>query len=68
MSIGEHGRPYLLRPEAIESFFYLYKITRKPIYRAYAFDIFKNILKHSERVAEEDGNPMCGFSVVDDVT
>jgi mannosyl-oligosaccharide alpha-1,2-mannosidase len=31
-------KSFLLRPEAIESWFYLWRITRKPIYREWAWE------------------------------
>ena len=65
MSVSSKGRDYLLRPEAIESFYYLYQLTNDDIYKAYGYEIYKNILIHSRSNEEEN---FCGFSVVDDVT
>lgn len=72
MSVGATGRPYLLRPEAIESFYHLYVSTGDEVYRAYAYHIFSNILRHHEETdtvpSGEGDEKICGFSVVNDVT
>ena len=71
MSVGTSGRPYLLRPEAIESFYYLFVNTGDEVYRAYAYHIFLNILRHHEetdKVSSDKDEKICGFSVVHDVT
>merc|ERR1711916_263203 len=39
-------RDYVLRPEAIESWFYLYRHTKDPKYRAWAWEAFLNLKKH----------------------
>jgi mannosyl-oligosaccharide alpha-1,2-mannosidase len=39
---------YLLRPEAIESVFYLYRITGDPAYQDMAWDMFEGVAKASE--------------------
>ncbi|KAI8939502.1 hypothetical protein NX059_003273 [Plenodomus lindquistii] len=54
------GRNYILRPEAIESVFYLYRITGSPHYREAGWRMFQAINTHT---ATEYGN-----SAVDDVT
>ncbi|KAI9670186.1 MAG: hypothetical protein M1831_006398 [Alyxoria varia] len=42
------GRGYILRPEAIESVFYLYRITGKDYYRQKGWDMFQAITKATE--------------------
>jgi mannosyl-oligosaccharide alpha-1,2-mannosidase len=37
---------YRLRPETIESLFYLWRVTKDPIYRDMGYEIFQNIEKH----------------------
>lgn len=32
-------RRYLLRPETVESYFYLWRFTHNPVYRDYAWDV-----------------------------
>ncbi|PAV88184.1 hypothetical protein WR25_19755 [Diploscapter pachys] len=41
---GEHG--YILRPEVIEGFFYLWRLTGKPEYREWVWDAITAIEKH----------------------
>ena len=38
----------LLRPEAIESFFYLFRVTKKRKYREWGWKIYKAIEKHAK--------------------
>ncbi|KRY52702.1 Endoplasmic reticulum mannosyl-oligosaccharide 1,2-alpha-mannosidase [Trichinella nativa] len=40
----------LLRPEAIESWFYLYRITKDPIYQDWGWQVFQAIEKHAKQV------------------
>jgi len=51
---------YLLRPEALESVFYLYRITGSPYWREKGWNMITSILQHTE--AE------FGHSEIDDVT
>ncbi|KAG2392956.1 hypothetical protein C9374_009533 [Naegleria lovaniensis] len=37
---------YILRPEAIESIFILYRVTKDPMYKEWGWNIFKSIEKH----------------------
>ena len=67
MGVGTHNRHYALRPEAIESFFYLHRITGDQKYRAYAYTIYNNIIKY-HRSFDSSSESVCGFSVLDDVT
>jgi len=46
LSISESPH-WLMRPEAIETWFILWRVTKKPIYRDYGWTIFKNIEKYS---------------------
>ncbi|KAK8813069.1 hypothetical protein WA158_002661 [Blastocystis sp. Blastoise] len=45
MTVDNNGAMYLLRPETIESFYYLYTYTKDPIYIEWGWDIFKAINK-----------------------
>eukprot|EP01061_Rhynchopus_euleeides_P047704 TRINITY_DN9727_c0_g1_i1.p1 TRINITY_DN9727_c0_g1~~TRINITY_DN9727_c0_g1_i1.p1 ORF type:complete len:693 (+),score=232.95 TRINITY_DN9727_c0_g1_i1:314-2392(+) len=36
---------YLLRPEAVETFMYLYRVTKKEKYRKYGWEVFRAILR-----------------------
>lgn len=67
MSVRADGRFYALRPEAIESFFYLFRVTGDIKYRAYAYAIYRSIRAH-HRSHDSPDDSICGFSVVDDVT
>ncbi len=40
---GHGGHHYLLRPEAVESFFVLYHLTGDPIYREWGWEVFQAI-------------------------
>lgn len=44
--ISSEDNVYKLRPETIESIFYLYRYTGKQKYRDYAWEIFNNLEKH----------------------
>ena len=37
----------LLRPEAVEAFFYLYRVTKDPKYRDWGWKVFQSFEKHS---------------------
>ncbi|OBA23402.1 hypothetical protein METBIDRAFT_37870 [Metschnikowia bicuspidata var. bicuspidata NRRL YB-4993] len=47
-------RHNLQRPETVESFFYLYKLTGDEKYRQWGYEIFRNFVTHS-RVEGKDG-------------
>ncbi|KAJ8908480.1 hypothetical protein NDN08_005189 [Rhodosorus marinus] len=51
--------PYLQRPEVIEAQFYLWRHTKDPKYRAYAWKIFEAIQKHTKVPAG-----YCGLATV----
>jgi mannosyl-oligosaccharide alpha-1,2-mannosidase len=51
---------YLLRPEALESVFYLYRITGSPYWREKGWNMITSILRHTETEF--------GHSAIDDVT
>lgn len=55
-----HAPGYYLRPEAIESVFYLYRITGDSKWQDIAWDMFQSIKKVTET--------KYGFSAIDDVT
>ncbi|ODV96893.1 hypothetical protein PACTADRAFT_21660, partial [Pachysolen tannophilus NRRL Y-2460] len=38
----------LQRPETVESLYYLYKITKDPMYREWGYEIFRNFVKHTK--------------------
>eukprot|EP01013_Petalomonas_cantuscygni_P015155 TRINITY_DN310_c0_g1_i1.p1 TRINITY_DN310_c0_g1~~TRINITY_DN310_c0_g1_i1.p1 ORF type:complete len:641 (+),score=170.15 TRINITY_DN310_c0_g1_i1:286-2208(+) len=40
---------YILRPETFETWFYLWRATRKPQYREWAWDAFQNLVKWCQR-------------------
>ena len=40
---GHGGHHYLLRPEAVESFFVLYHLTGDPVYREWGWEVFQAI-------------------------
>ncbi|KAI7377818.1 hypothetical protein KC332_g17918 [Hortaea werneckii] len=54
------GRKYILRPEAIESVFYLYRITGDPYFRDMGWKMFTSIDQHTRA--------LYGASAIDDVT
>ncbi|KAH6637386.1 glycosyl hydrolase family 47-domain-containing protein [Boeremia exigua] len=54
------ARNYILRPEAIESVWYMYRITGDDHWRAVGWRMFQNIIKHT---TAQHGN-----SAIDDVT
>jgi mannosyl-oligosaccharide alpha-1,2-mannosidase len=55
-----HSPGYFLRPEAVESLFYLYRITGDPKWQDMAWDMFQSIKKVTET--------KYGFSAIEDVT
>ena len=45
--IVSSGAPfYILRPEAVEAFYYLSKLTGDPIYREWGWEVFQSIQKY----------------------
>jgi hypothetical protein len=58
---GAGGAHYLLRPETIETYFYMWRLTRDPKYRDWAWEAFQAI----ERSCRVDSG---GYSGVRDVT
>ena len=47
LNIGPHSGDYKLRPEAIESMFYMWRLTRDEKYREWAWEICRNIVRYS---------------------
>lgn len=41
-------RHNLQRPETVESLYYLYKLTKDPMYRKWGYEIFTNFVKHTK--------------------
>jgi len=58
--IGRGAPHYLLRPEAVESFFVLYHLTGDPVYREWGWEVFQAI----ERYCRTEG----GYGSLHDVT
>eukprot|EP01060_Flectonema_neradi_P033621 TRINITY_DN5697_c0_g1_i1.p1 TRINITY_DN5697_c0_g1~~TRINITY_DN5697_c0_g1_i1.p1 ORF type:complete len:601 (+),score=75.46 TRINITY_DN5697_c0_g1_i1:149-1951(+) len=58
-------RNYGLRPETVESLFYLWRVTRDPIYREWGWSIYLSIERHC-RVCQKC--KASGYSEVSDVT
>lgn len=46
-SVGEHG--YILRPEVIEGWFYLWRLTGKPIYKEWVWAAIQAIEKYCKK-------------------
>ena len=46
MSIKQNEKYYILRPEVVESYFYLWRITKDPKYRDWAWDFVLALEKH----------------------
>eukprot|EP00761_Pharyngomonas_kirbyi_P012292 gb/GECH01012319.1/.p1 GENE.gb/GECH01012319.1/~~gb/GECH01012319.1/.p1 ORF type:complete len:627 (+),score=170.18 gb/GECH01012319.1/:1-1881(+) len=59
MHLGPH-RYYILRPETVESFFVLWRLTKNPKYRDWGWDVFQAIEDHCKV-------PSGGYSGVRDV-
>ncbi|KAM5471295.1 mannosyl-oligosaccharide alpha-1,2-mannosidase [Microsporum audouinii] len=49
-------RHNLQRPEAVESLFYLYRITEDEMYREWGWEMFKSFIKHTAVIEEEGTN------------
>jgi mannosyl-oligosaccharide alpha-1,2-mannosidase len=58
---------YLLRPEAIESVFYMYRITGDQTWQEKGWTMFENILRATEVVNVETGEVQ-GYTAIKDVT
>lgn len=58
-------RHNLQRPEAVESFFYLYRLTGDEKYRKWGYEVFQSFVKYT-RVQSKDGLP--SYSSLKDVT
>jgi hypothetical protein len=43
-------REYILRPEAMESFWYMHQITGDPKYREWGWTIFRNFVRSSDQL------------------
>lgn len=60
---------YLLRPEALESVFYMYRISGDKKWQDQGWKMFESIIKMTQVVEnQEDENKVVGFSAVYDVT
>lgn len=55
-----NSRKYILRPEAIESVFYMYRITGEQYWRDVGWDMFTSIMKYTKAPH--------GHSAIDDIT
>ncbi len=44
--MGNGAPHYLLRPEAVESFFVLYHLTGDPVYREWGWEVFQAIERY----------------------
>lgn len=53
--IGRGAPHYLLRPEAVESFFVLYHLTGDPIYREWGWEVFQAIERYCRTEAGYGG-------------
>ncbi|VDM30319.1 unnamed protein product [Hydatigera taeniaeformis] len=60
MSVFKNEKLYLLRPETVESYFYMWRFTHDNVYREYAWDVVQALEKH----CRSEG----GFSGLKDVT
>lgn len=58
-AFGHHGKYYILRPETIESYFVLWRLTHDQKYRDWAWDVVQSIEKYCRTPN--------GFSGIDDV-
>lgn len=48
---GRNAPHYLLRPEAVESFFVLYHLTGDPVYREWGWEVFQAIERYCKTAA-----------------
>ncbi len=39
VAVAGNDKRYILRPETVESYFYMWRFTHNPIYREYAWDV-----------------------------
>lgn len=60
---------YLLLPEALESVFYMYRVTGDSVWQDRGWTMFSNILQLTQVVRDDnDSDEVSGFSAVGDVT
>ncbi|CAN6675032.1 hypothetical protein TRVA0_080S00210 [Trichomonascus vanleenenianus] len=59
---------YLLRPEAIESVFYMHRITGDENWLNHGWRMFQSVTKLTQILGGEDNNTVVGYSAVSDVT
>lgn len=64
-TIRKADKHNLQRPETVESFYYLYKLTGDEKYRRWGYEVFKSFVAHT-RVMGPDGKPT--YSCIRDVT
>ncbi|CAH8569814.1 unnamed protein product [Schistosoma turkestanicum] len=55
IAISEPHKAYLLRPETVESYFYLWRFTKDPKYRDWAWDVVQALEKYSRSNAGYSG-------------
>jgi Glycosyl hydrolase family 47. len=53
LKFTESDRHNLLRPETIESIFYMYRITGDEMYREWGWEMFKSFIRHTSVVEEK---------------
>ncbi|VDO01593.1 unnamed protein product, partial [Rodentolepis nana] len=46
VAVSGNAKFYYLRPETVESYFYMWRFTHDPIYRKYAWDVVQALEKH----------------------
>ncbi|EGW34770.1 uncharacterized protein SPAPADRAFT_57837 [Spathaspora passalidarum NRRL Y-27907] len=63
--IKPNDRHNLQRPETVESFFYLYRLTGDEKYRKWGYEIFQNFMKYTKVL---NGKGEVSFSSLSDVT
>jgi len=54
-TIPSNGAHYILRPEVVESFFYAWRFTHDPKWRAYGWEAFQGIEKNCKAAAGYSG-------------
>lgn len=67
MVIKKSDTHNLQRPETVETLFYLYKITKDPIYRKWGWEIFENFVNHL-KVTEGGKDNKPRYACLRDVT
>ncbi|CAH8674295.1 unnamed protein product [Schistosoma rodhaini] len=55
IAITQSHKMYLLRPETVESYFYLWRLTKDPKYRVWAWDVVQAIEKYARTNAGYSG-------------